>query len=65
MFLQYLTELDEALDIQSLTLPVGSPLEFRFRTKLADQRMLIREFLHLSHDIKTGRAWKNTLEGGQ
>jgi len=55
-------ELDEALDIQSLTLMVGSPLEARFRTKLADQRLFIRELLHMFNDIKTGRAFPKPIE---
>jgi hypothetical protein len=50
-------DLDEALDIQGLMTPIGSKMGDDFRIKIAAQRLLIREFLHMSNDIKTGRAF--------
>lgn len=64
MFQQYLTELDEVLDIQGLMTPLGSKLGDDFRVKIAAQRLLIREFLHMSNDIITGRAFPKKEEGG-
>jgi hypothetical protein len=45
-------ELDEALDISTLNVPVSLPGANELRVKLLAQRVFIRELLHMFRNIK-------------
>lgn len=61
-FLQYLMGLDEAFDIMCLNQPKTSALD-KVRDALLERRLFIREILHMSNDIKTGRAFPKKQVG--